>query len=469
MLFNSLEFFVFFAVVLGLYWVLNHQWQNRLLLIASYIFYGSWDWRFLLLIMTSTVLDFFCGIKISESQEPKSRKTFLLVSVIGNLAILGFFKYFNFFLNNLIALLGALHIPVEPLSLKIFLPVGISFYTFKTMSYTLDIYRREITPTRRFWDYALFVAFFPQILAGPIERAKHLLGQIAIARKGSVELLTQGAHLIFWGIFLKIFIADNLAKIVGPVFNPTASPTGAEVLIASYAFGLQVFCDFGGYSHMARGLAMMMGFETIINFRQPFFVTNPQDFWNQWHISLSHWIRDYVYLPVFMALKKMSGNARVYLTVLITMTIMGFWHGASWNYIYWGIYNGCVLMVYMAFRGKFRFPSAGFLLIRIILMFHVTILGFLIFRSTDLGHVVFLLKRLFFNFHPDENAFELLQKLVAFSLPLLLVQFFEWKSHDDLFLYKRHWILKIFLYALMTYLMVGFGVMTAEQFVYCQF
>ncbi len=477
MLFNSFEFLVFFVLVYSLYLIFNHKWQNSLLFVASYFFYGFLDWRFLLLIMASTILDFFCGIKISEAQQQRERKLFLFLSLAGNLCILGFFKYFNFFLDNCMAVLELLHISVPSISLKIFLPIGISFYTFKTMSYTIDIYRREIIPTRKFFDYALFVAFFPQLLAGPIERAKHLLPQIAKSRRVTLALFLEGAHLIFYGMFLKIFIADNLAKIVEPIFNPSALPSGAEVLFASYAFCLQVFCDFGGYSHIARGLGKLMGFETIINFRQPFFVTNPQDFWNQWHMSLSHWIRDYVYFPVFIALKNISGNVRVYITILITMTIMGFWHGAAWKYIYWGIYNGSVLLIYMGFRGKFRSPvlfsspwiSKAFLFIRIVIMFHVTMLGFLIFRSAGFIHIGLLTQNLFFNFDLNENALGLLQKLVVFSIPLLLVQLGEWRTNDELFLYRQHWILKIFSYALMTYLMLGFGVMTAEQFIYYQF
>jgi len=272
MLFNSLQFGIFFIIVFSLYAVSKHRWQNRLLLIASYVFYGSWDWRFLSLIFISTLLDYRCGIEIDKvGAVEKRRKFFLVLSVLGNLFILGFFKYCNFFALNLQNLLSGLGVAISPHFLHIILPVGISFYTFQTMSYTIDIYRKKMQPTRKFLDFALFVAFFPQLVAGPIERARHLLPQILLPRKLTLKKFYEGSYLIFWGLFLKIFVADNLAHIVDPVFALTPPYDGLKVLISLYAFAFQIFCDFAGYSNIARGLGKCMGFEIMVNFNLPIF------------------------------------------------------------------------------------------------------------------------------------------------------------------------------------------------------
>jgi len=241
MLFNSLQFAVFILIVYSLYLKLGHRWQNRMLLVASYVFYGAWDWRFLSLMFLSTVVDYFCGLKIYESPDPKKKKLFLFLSVFVNLSVLGIFKYLNFFASNLQHLLGIFGFTVEPMFLNIILPLGISFYTFQTMSYTIDIHRKEMKPTRSFYDFALFVAFFPQLVAGPIERAKRLLPQILLPRQVTLDKFYEGCYLIFWGLFMKIFIADNLAKIVDPVYSAASPYNGIDVLLASYAFTFQIF------------------------------------------------------------------------------------------------------------------------------------------------------------------------------------------------------------------------------------
>jgi len=269
-----------------------------MLLVASYIFYGAWDWRFLFLIFASTVIDYFCGLKIYNTQNPEKRKIFVTISIISNLSFLGFFKYFDFFTFNLQRLFAYFNFSIDPMFLKIVLPVGISFYTFQTMSYTIDIYRRKMEPTNKFFDFALFVAFFPQLVAGPIERAKRLLPQILSPRQVTLGKFYEGCYLIFWGLFMKIFIADNLAKIVNPVYGGPPPYNGVDVLLASYAFAFQIFCDFAGYSNIARGLGKCMGFNIMINFNLPYIATNPSEFWQRWHISLSTWLRDYLYIPL---------------------------------------------------------------------------------------------------------------------------------------------------------------------------
>ena len=298
MLFNSIQFFVFFLIVYSLYLILNHKWQNRMLWLASYIFYGCWDWRFLSLIIISSGVDFYCGAKIDAANESCQRRKFLFVSVAVNLIILGFFKYFNFFVSSLNSLFIAFGLSIDIPILTIVLPVGISFYTFQTMSYTIDIYYKKIKPVDSFSDFCLFVAFFPQLVAGPIERAKNLLPQILRPRKVNLCDFYSGSYLIFWGIFLKVFIADNLAQVVDPIFIKEPPYMGKEVLVSLYAFSFQIFCDFAGYSNIAIGVARCMGFKLMNNFNLPYFSTNPSEFWQRWHISLSSWLRDYLYIPL---------------------------------------------------------------------------------------------------------------------------------------------------------------------------
>ncbi len=301
MLFNSLEFFVFFAIVYGLYLVLPHRWQNWLLIIASCIFYSAWNWKFLALLFLSVSTDFWCSHRIYASQDAKRRIFFLWLSIGVNLSILGFFKYFNFFLGSLKAFIfwfcPSCH-PGFDLALNIILPVGISFYTFEAISYTVDVYKGVIPPAKRYWDYALFILFFPHLIAGPIMRAKDLLSQIITPRQWSLDRFYEGCHLVFWGLFEKIFIADNCATLVNPIFSSPGPYNGGTILIALYAFAIQIFCDFDGYSNMARGLGKCMGFELTINFKFPYLSTNPREFWQRWHISLSSWLRDYVYIPL---------------------------------------------------------------------------------------------------------------------------------------------------------------------------
>ena len=293
MVFNSLQFAIFFVVVYGLYLVLDHRAQNRMLLVASYIFYGAWDWRFLGLLFVTTLIDYLVALKIHATQDTGKRKFLLLISLISNLAILGFFKYFNFFTSSLHELLSVFGMPLSIRTLHIVLPVGISFYVFQSLSYTIDVYRRKLEPTKFFFDFALFVAYFPQLVAGPIERATHLLPQILKPRRFSLGQFYEGSHLIFWGLFQKVFVADNLAAIVNPVFAASPPYDGAKVLLALYAFAFQIYCDFAGYSNMARGLGKCMGFDIMVNFNLPYFAANPREFWQRWHISLSQWLFDH--------------------------------------------------------------------------------------------------------------------------------------------------------------------------------
>ena len=476
MLFNTLQFAVFFIIVYSLYLVSNHRWQNRLLLLASYIFYGAWDWRFLSLIWISTVLDYFCGIIIDESGNIRKKRVFLFLSVFGNLSILGFFKYFDFFAVNLHDLMKLFNISLDPVFLKLVLPVGISFYTFQTMSYTIDIYYGQLKPTRKFFDFALFVAFFPQLVAGPIERAKHLLPQVLKKRDVTLDKFYEGCYLILWGLFLKVFVADNLAKIVDPVFSAGPPYNGVKVMIALYAFAFQIFGDFAGYSNIARGLGKCMGFDIMINFNLPYFSTNPSEFWRRWHISLSSWLRDYLYIPLGGSRK---GSFITYRNLALTMLLGGLWHGAAWTFVIWGAYQGILLMVYRAFSPilkKIGEPSniisrKVWRVLRVVLFFQLVCFGWLIFRAQYHGQIFEMTKSIFTNFH-IEHGIGIKRDfiwLLFFILPLGIIQFFQFVKDDLMAVYKTNVLVKAAVYVIVAYLMIIYGVSGGNEFIYFQF
>jgi D-alanyl-lipoteichoic acid acyltransferase DltB (MBOAT superfamily) len=477
MLFNSLQFFIFLLPVYVLYLILNQRWQNRLLLVASYVFYGSWDWRFLFLIFLSTLMDYYFAIAIDRSQNPVVRKRFLFLSVCASLGILGFFKYFNFFSQQFSSLLNLAGLPVDPVYVNIILPVGISFYTFQTMSYTIDVYRKEMKPTYRFLDFALYVSFFPQLVAGPIERAKSLLPQILRPRQVNLAKFYEGCYLIFWGLFLKAVIADNLAKIVNGVYVITPAYNGMEVLLATYAFTFQIYCDFAGYSHVARGVGKIMGFELMINFNLPYFVTNIQEFWNKWHISLSSWLRDYVYLPLFKWMRGVKGNTRIYLSLMVAMVLIGLWHGASWHFILFGIYYGVLLVCYVVIRTrcqgwiepKSRWGRGLWFIFRLVFMFHLVAIGMLIFRVEYVFQIRILLQGLVSNFTMTENVIPMAFNLGFFSWLLILVQVMQYRTKDLMCIYKARPVFKTMFYLVCLHYFAIYGVINGNEFIYFQF
>jgi len=474
MLFNSLQFVVFILIVYSLYLKLGHRWQNRMLLVASYVFYGAWDWRFLFLIFASTVIDYFCGLKIYNTQNPEKRKIFVTISIISNLSFLGFFKYFDFFTFNLQRLFAYFNFPIDPIFLKIVLPVGISFYTFQTMSYTIDIYRRKMEPTNKFFDFALFVAFFPQLVAGPIERAKRLLPQILSPRQVTLGKFYEGCYLIFWGLFMKIFIADNLAKIVNPVYGGPPPYNGVDVLLASYAFAFQIFCDFAGYSNIARGLGKIMGFDIMINFNLPYIATNPSEFWQRWHISLSSWLKDYLYIPLGGNRK---GKLKTYRNLSLTMLLGGLWHGAAWTFIIWGAYHGILLMIYRWFKSfceKLFTPNNIFLdrvwfFIRVIFFFHLTCFGWLIFRAEYASQIYYLLKAVIVNFNFTPGTWDIALKMQFYIWILIIVQLAQfWKKDLMIVLNSKTWVRTCFYYVCFLLIMF-YGDYGSDEFIYFQF
>jgi D-alanyl-lipoteichoic acid acyltransferase DltB (MBOAT superfamily) len=479
MLFNSWEFFFFFLVVYGFYLFLSHRWQNILLLIASYVFYGLWDWRFLFLILFSTAFNFFCGAKIDQSETSRKRKFFLILSLFGNLSILGFFKYFNFFTESLQALtsLFGLSLPWRPL--EIILPLGISFYTFETLSYAFDIYKKEMEPSKSFFNFALFVSFFPKLIAGPIERAKNFLPQISRPRKFRLDWLYEGAYLIFWGLFQKVFVADNLAKIVNPFFNATRLYSGAETLLASFGFAVQIYCDFAGYSNIARGLGRLIGFKIAVNFNLPYFATNPQDFWRRWHITLSTWVRDYLYIPLG---GNRLGSLRTFTNLLVTMLAVGLWHGAAWTFVVWGAYHGLLLVIHrLLLPGLRKLPSlknASFnsfwLFVKTGSFFCLLSFGWIIFRANSLVQAGSMIRSIFFNFLGSDwfsflDALDLLKNLLKFSLVFFLVEIIRFKKNDLFAVLKLRPAYQITLYLIMLYSLLLLGATTHEEFIYFQF
>lgn len=472
MFFNSLQFAAFFIIVYGLYLLLDHRRQNMMLLAASYIFYGTWNWKFLFLIWLSTILDYSCGIKIHESTGIKKKKMFLFLSVLGNLSILGFFKYYNFFIFNLQELLTYSGFSINTSLINIILPVGISFYTFQTMSYTIDIYYNKIKPTRNILDFSLFVAFFPQLVAGPIETAKHLLPQISSPRKLSLEKFYKGCFLIYWGLFQKIYIADNLALIVDPVFSGSVPYNGAKVLVAVYAFAFQIFCDFAGYSNIAIGLGNLMGFDIMTNFNLPYFAANPSDFWKRWHISLSKWLKDYLYIPL-------GGNRKgvfnTYRNLTITMLLGGLWHGASWTFIAWGGYHGLLLILHRLMKPLLNKMSSFnniiikkvWAVIKVLFFFHLICLGWLIFRAQSIGQAYGMLKSLIYDFNIVRGLG--FKDFLIYTWLLLIIEYICYIKNDLNIVLKWPVLIRFAVYLIIYILLTIYGAESGHEFIYFQF
>lgn len=477
MLFNSTDFAVFMLILCPLYFVLKHRLQNLLLLAASYVFYGWWNWRFLSLILISTMVDYVCGIKIHAAAHQSMRKRFLMASVCVNLGMLGIFKYFNFFAASFQQALTVIGLPMNPVLLDIALPVGISFYTFQTMSYTIDIYRKEIRPTRRFLDFALFVSFFPQLVAGPIERAKRLLPQVLSPRKASLDQFYEGCFLIFWGLFQKMFVADTLAAIVNPVFAAGAACNGHQVIAATYGFAFQIFCDFAGYSNIARGVGRCLGFELMVNFRLPYFAANPRAFWQRWHISLSTWLRDYLYIPLG---GNRHGKLLTYRNLMITMLLGGLWHGAAWRFLLWGGYHGLLLILHRESKRFFRRFSLGanplitgiWRWTKVLAFFHLACFGWLLFRVpsvADLPGLLSSMGQVLASFDVP-GLFMACDRVFLIVLPLLCVQCIQYYKDDLLIIYRcSTWVRTAFYYVCF-YLMIIYGATgNAKEFIYFQF
>lgn len=384
MLFNSFIFLFFLAIVLPIFYLLpKKSYKNIFLLAASYFFYGYWDWRFCLLLLLSTIVDYYIGLWIHNKEDVKRRKLLLYTSLSVNLGILGFFKYFNFFIDSFQTMINGLGGNVDSLHLNIILPVGISFYTFQTLSYTFDVYRKKLEPTNNIIDFALFVSFFPQLVAGPIERAKDLLPQLYNKLSPTKDQLKEGATLLVLGLFRKVMIGDTAGRIVDHIFGNLHLYKSIEIIAAVLLFGIQIYADFSGYSKIARGTAKLLGIELMVNFEQPYLSRNITEFWRRWHISLSSWLKDYLYITLGGNRK---GQARTYINLMITMLLGGLWHGASWNFVIWGGLHGFYLAAHKFFsKGKTEYDPITRLkdIPKVMLTFVLVAFTWLFFRATS--------------------------------------------------------------------------------------
>jgi alginate O-acetyltransferase complex protein AlgI len=437
------------------------------------VFYGWWDWRFLSLILTSTVSVFLIGRQMGRlgqvyPLDHPGRKRLMWLSVGINLGILGFFKYLNFFTDSATSLANALGLTLDPLLLKVLLPVGISFYTFQILSYTIDIYRGSLEPEENPINFAVFVAFFPQLVAGPIERASHLLPQFAGPRKITLVQIDSAVWLIVWGFYKKLVIADNLAiGIVNPAFANLAGETYVEIFSAVLAFAFQIYCDFSAYSDIARGIARLMGFELMVNFRLPYFALNPSDFWNRWHISLSSWLRDYLYIPLGGNRK---GRVNTYRNLMLTMVLGGLWHGAAWNFVLWGAYHGVILVIYRLIEPRRvhdtlwkerRYVRIAF---RMGLMFMLTLVGWLLFRIEAADIPVLFTAHSLGTLRGAGLLWTF--KLIA---PLLVVQVWQYFSRNLLVPLKLPAVLRASFYSGLILTAMLLSPHQAVEFIYFQF
>jgi len=472
------------------YLAMNHRQQNYFLLAASYFFYGFWDWRFLSLIMFSTVVDYFCGLAIHHAKNLTKRRRYLLLSVVTNLGMLGIFKYLGFFVESTVDLFNLLGYQPNITMLNIILPVGISFYTFQTMSYTIDIYRKEMKPTRNFFDFALFVSFFPQLVAGPIERAKSLLPQIQSPRVVTYEQVSRGSFLILWGLFKKIVIADGVAGAVESVYGmSSAEPTSMDITLATYLFAIQIYCDFSGYSDVARGTAKLLGFELITNFNLPFFASNPKENWDRWHISLANWLRDYLYMPLITRGFR-RGEWYIQSVVMVTVFLSGVWHGGAWNFVLWGLFQGLLMSgnrfwkVVWAKLSKGRIkkkvkrkrklsqspPLTPLRLLKIFLYFQINAYGRMLFRATSLTQVMSFTTIIFlaFTFHTSVNFSMPIATVVGIIL-LFSLETYQYVTDDPHFYRKWPIPIRTGLYAVLFFLLMAGTSNATQTFIYFAF
>lgn len=481
MLFNSWTFWAFFAIVLPVYWLLSHRRQNAFLIAASYLFYGWWDWRFLILIAFSTLMDYGLGTAVASAPAGPRRRFFVSISVILNLALLGVFKYYNFFSAELARGLSSLGLELSPPALDLILPVGISFYTFQSMSYVLDIARGASRPASNLLNFALYVSFFPHLVAGPIMRTgtkehdalgRGLLKQLEAPRSYRERDFQDGLYYILLGLFKKVVIGDNLATVVNAVFQGDPSRlTGPEVLAGVYAFAWQIYADFSGYSSIAQGVAKWMGIDLMDNFRMPYLAVSPSDFWRRWHISLSTWLRDYLYLPLGGS---RGGKLLTYRNLLITMVLGGVWHGANWTFIAWGLFHGLLLCGYrlaVGSGGEATAPrlSAFARAWRVALMFHFACLGWLLFRAESMSQVWHFLGLIAFEPRWTPLAASMFGLIAFYAAPLFLFELWVERRKDMVSLVAAPRAARALAYAYAAAMIFFFPSPEAHEFIYFQF
>lgn len=483
MLFNSLDFAIFLPVVFILYWFIFNKslkWQNLLVAIASYVFYGWWDWRFLSLILFSTLVDYFVGVSLGKTEVPNRRKVLLWISILVNLGFLGFFKYYNFFLDNFKSAFSVAGYELNANSLNIILPVGISFYTFQTLSYTIDVYKGRLEPAKNFISFAAFVSFFPQLVAGPIERATNLLPQFYKNREFKYSQGVDGMRQILWGLFKKVVIADNCAVYANHIFENSADMSGSTLLLGAIFFTFQIYGDFSGYSDIAIGTARLFGFNLMQNFAFPYFSRDIAEFWRRWHISLSTWFRDYLYIPLGGS---RGGTWMKVRNTFIIFIVSGFWHGANWTFIVWGALNAIYFLpLLLAKRNRQNMevvaqdsylPSLKELW-QMGLTFGLTVIAWVFFRAENIGHAMNYLAGMFskslFSI-PYYEGIGFASKIFPIIILFFMIEWFGRKGTfalETLEINKRPKINWIF-YGVIVFL-IGMYMFTSEaDFIYFQF
>jgi len=482
MLFNSLDFAIFLPIVFLLYWFVaqkNLKFQNALIVVASYVFYGWWDWRFLSLIIFSTVVDYLIGQRLRTEDKQSKRKVLLWTSIVVNLGFLGFFKYYNFFLENFVDAFSLFGMQINANSLNIILPVGISFYTFQTLSYTIDLYRKKLEPTQDFMAFSAFVCFFPQLVAGPIERATNLLPQFYKKRTFEYNKAVDGMRQILWGLFKKVVIADNCAEFANQIFNNSADMNGSTLVLGAIFFTLQIYGDFSGYSDIAIGTSRLFGFDLKQNFATPYFSRDIAEFWRRWHISLSTWFRDYLYIPL--------GGSRggTWMKVRNTFAIFlvsGFWHGANWTFIIWGALNAIYFLPLLLTnnnRKNLGVVAEGKLLpsfremFAMLTTFMLTVFAWIFFRAENLSHAFSYIGGMFSKsiisipyFKDGTNSYKTIGLIFFFIL-------IEWLGRKDKFAIektlKNHKIKQVLFYFILILIIYFLYPSTKTEFIYFQF
>jgi alginate O-acetyltransferase complex protein AlgI len=467
MLFNSLEFLIFFPIVIMLYYALPFRFRWAMLLVASYVFYMWWKVEYAVLILVSTLIDYFAALALEKTSDETKRKLLLALSLTSNLGILLFFKYFNFVNTNLGSLAEVFGFSYQPSPVDILLPVGISFYTFQTMSYTIDVFKGNKKAEPHFGYFALFVTYFPQLVAGPIERAERLLPQLHEKHLLNAQNISRGLKLIFWGMFKKVAVADNLAPYVNEVFNHPHQYEGSSLIIATVFFSFQIYYDFSGYSDIAIGSARVMGAELMTNFNHPYFATSVSDFWRRWHISLSTWFRDYVYIPL-------GGNrSNHYRNIMITFLLSGFWHGANWTFIAWGGLHG----VYMVIAGKTKtiqnkIRSGNF--IHVVVTYLLVLFAWIFFRSNSI-HDAFLVIRKLPDISLQASSINILRDgyglifLVALLVVMQLIHFIERNEAIMIQLERKPVTVRWSFYSAMLWILFLYGNYSKQEFIYFTF
>lgn len=483
MLFNSIDFAVFLPIVFILYWFVtgkNLNLQNLLIVTASYLFYGWWDWRFLSLILFSTIVDYSIGLKLKTESNQRIRKLLLWTSIFVNLGFLGFFKYFNFFLDNFITAFSFFGTEIKANSLNIILPVGISFYTFQTLSYTIDAYKRKLEPTKDFIAFSAFVSFFPQLVAGPIERATNLLPQFYEKRTFDYLKAVDGMRQILWGLFKKIVIADNCAEYANLIFNNSADYSGSTLVLGALFFTFQIYGDFSGYSDIAIGTSRLFGFDLMRNFNFPYFSRDIAEFWRRWHISLSTWFRDYLYIPLGGS---RGGTWMKVRNTFIIFIVSGFWHGANWTFIIWGALNAIYflpLLLTNTNRNNLEtvaqgnsLPSIKELLL-MLLTFGLTVFAWIFFRAENIGQAInYISEILSFSLFTIPKFYGMSKALTTLILVGIFV-LIEWQGREGQYAiahiglkWKRP--LRWSFYSFVVFIIVMFMQSEASPFIYFQF